>query len=155
MEINKPFDPATLHHNGDEPHLLREIVRTHQALMTGFSRGVGMPASRLALMRALVNALPDDIGIMELARKLGINAAAVTRQLKEMESQDLILRRFDGRDGRRNYVKLSDKGLNLFKTIHDRSHELERSLTLFINHEEMVHAVNVLIKVRHFIEGFR
>ena len=32
-----------LHHTGDEPHLLREIMRTHQAVLNVFSRQVGMP----------------------------------------------------------------------------------------------------------------
>lgn len=155
MEINNPAHPDILQHTGDEPHLLREIVRTHQVLMSGFSREVGMPASRVALLRILANALPDDVGIMELARKLGINAAAVTRQVKEMEAQGLILRRSDGRDGRRSYVKLSDEGLKTFNNIHDRSHELERSLTLFISPEEMAQAVDVLTRLRRFIEGLR
>ena len=38
-----------LHHAGDEPHLLREIMRTQQAVINVFSRQVGMPAARLAL----------------------------------------------------------------------------------------------------------
>jgi DNA-binding MarR family transcriptional regulator len=155
MKNNKPTQPDILQHTGDEPHLLREIIRTYQVLMSGFSREVGMPASRLALMRILVNALPDTVGITELARKLGINVAAVTRQVKEMECESLILRRLDKRDGRRSYVKLSAKGLKVFKTIHNRGHELERSLSLSISPEEMAAAVAVLSRLRCFIEGLR
>lgn len=141
-----------LHHRGDEPHLLREIVRTHQVLMHGFSREVGMPASRFALMRLL--AVPDDgVGVMALARHLGINAAAVTRQVKALESEGLVQRHADPRDGRRSHLKLSPKGIELFEQIHDRSHELERALASVITSEEMAVATTVLSKLRAFIDG--
>ena len=73
-----------LHHTGDEPHLLREIMRTHQAVLNVFSRKVGMPAAQLTLMRLLAICHPEAVGIMEIARQLGINAAAVSRQVKAM-----------------------------------------------------------------------
>jgi len=141
-------------HRGDEPHLLREIVRTHQVLMAGFSRNVGMPASQFALLRLLATA-DRDLGVMELARRLGINAAAVTRQVQAMERTGLVRRGADARDGRRSYVTLSPKGLARFKTIHKRSHDLERSLSSIISAEEMAAAATVLSKLRSFMEGLR
>jgi len=141
-----------IHHRGDEPHLLREIVRTHQVLMHGFSKEVGMPTSRFALMR-LLSVTDDRVGVMELARHLGINAAAVTRQVKAMESEGLVQRHTDPRDRRRSHLKLSPKGLEVFEEIHDRSHELERSLASVITADEMAIATTVLSKLRIFIEG--
>lgn len=155
MKKNESAKPDFMQHTSDEPHLIREIVRTYQVLMSGFSREVGMPASRLALMRAIASALPDAVGIMDLARILGINAAAVTRQIKEMESEHLILRRLDVQDRRRSYIKLSAKGLNFFKRLHDRGHELERSLSSSISPEEMKETVDVLSRLRSFLEGLR
>ncbi len=155
MGKDTPPQADILHHTGDEPHLLREIIRTYQVLMSGFSREVGMPASRLALMRILVNALPDAVGIMDVARTMGINAAAVTRQVKAMEGENLIIRRSDARDGRRSYIKLSAKGLKVFKRIHDRSHELEHSLSLSIHSEEIKATVDVLSRLRCSLEGMR
>ena len=140
-----------MHHTGDEPHLLREIVRTHQVLMSGFSRRVGMPSSRFSLMRLLAFA-DNDVGTMDLSRQLDVNAAAVTRQVKEMTGEGLVERYADPRDGRRNYVKLSSKGLKLFEDIHIRSHELERELSTVISDDEMVVAMDVLKKLRSFIE---
>jgi DNA-binding MarR family transcriptional regulator len=139
------------HHRGDEPHLFREVIRTYQVLMASFSREIGMPASRLALMRLL--AIADaDVGVMDLARQLGVNAAAVTRQVQEMEGEGLIRRRADPKDGRRSHVRLSSKGRKMFEEIHDRSHELERSLSSAINAEEMAAATAVLVKLRAFFE---
>jgi DNA-binding MarR family transcriptional regulator len=140
-----------LAHRGDEPHLLREIVRTHQALMAGFSRGVGIPASRFTLMR-LVATAEKNVGVMDLARQLGVNPAAVTRQIQEMERDGLIRRRADPKDGRRSYVRLSAKGLRTFEDLHDRSHELERALSSVISRGDVDAAVKVLSKLRSFLE---
>jgi DNA-binding MarR family transcriptional regulator len=152
MRALKATDNKDLRHRGDEPHLLREIVRTHQVLVARFAREAGMPASRFLLMRLLA-ITEKDVGVMDLARRLGINAAAVTRQVKEMQDEGLIRRRADPQDGRRNYVSLSPKGRKLFAAIHDRNHEFERSLSSVISAEEMAAAAAVLTKLRTFIEG--
>jgi hypothetical protein len=57
-------------------------MRTRQAALNVFSHQVGMPAARLALMRLLAICHPEAVGIMWIARQLGIDAAAVTRQVK-------------------------------------------------------------------------
>ena len=154
MDTSKGAAIDRMPHRGDEPHLLREIIRTHQVLMAGFSREVGMPASRLALMRVMAGA-DREVGVMDLARRLGINAAAVTRQLKDLEGEHLVRRRSDPRDGRRTCVRLSSKGLRLFREIHERSHELERSLSSVISVEEMAAAAGVLTRLRTFVESLR
>jgi DNA-binding MarR family transcriptional regulator len=142
------------HHQGDEPHLLREVVRTYQVLMAGFSRKTGMPASRFALMRPLAVA-ENDVGIMDLARQLGINAAAVTRQVQELERDVIIRRRADSKDKRRSYVSLSPKGRRIFGQIHGRTHELECSLASVLGEDEMRRAAMLLTKLRTLVESHR
>ncbi len=154
MDGSKTTGSEQLQHRGDEPHLLREVFRTYQVLTSGFARKTGMPSSRFALMRLL--AISDGgVGITELARQLGINSAAVTRQIQELERERLISRRADTRDGRRSYVRLSSKGTKLFQEIHKRSHELERSLSSVLGAEEMRGAAMILTKLRSFLEGIR
>jgi len=144
-----------LHHKGDEPHLLREVMRLHQVLLSVFSRQVGMPASKLTLMRFLAACRSEDMGIMEIARCLGVNAAAVTRQVKEMESEGLVDRAADARDGRRSYVRLSSEGCRVFERIHERAHEFERELGSPISSEDMATAVRVLSQLRGALETRR
>jgi DNA-binding MarR family transcriptional regulator len=142
-------------HRGDAaPHLLREVFKTSQALMSGFARETGAPASRFALMRLLA-VVEGDIGITDLARQLGINPAAVTRQVQDLEREGLIRRHADGRDGRRSYVSLSPKGKKHFEEIHSRTHELERSLESALGADEMRQAAALLSKLRAFVEGRR
>ncbi len=144
-----------LHHGGDEPHLLREVMRVHNVLLNVFSRQVGMPASRLALMRLIAACDSEDIGIMEIARRLAVNAAAVTRLVKEMESEGLVDRIADARDGRRSYVRLSSEGFRVFEQIHERAHEFERELGALVSSEDMATAVRVLSRLREALEGLR
>lgn len=139
-------------HRGGESHLLREIMRIHQLLMVGFSRVNGMPASQFAVLRLLANA-DSGLGVMELARRLGVNPAAVTRLVQEMARGGLVLRRADPQDGRRSYARLSAKGLKRFKEIHARSHELENSLASVIGPEDLAVATRALARMRTHLEG--
>jgi DNA-binding MarR family transcriptional regulator len=139
---------ARLHAAGEQEHLLQEIVRTNQVLINGFSRAVGMPVSRLLLMRELANAPAAGIGVLKIARQLGINAAAVTRLVKQMEQQGFIKRRADGKDRRRSYLTLSAKGARTCAQLHAHGHELERSLSSVISSEDAAVAVRVLGAVR-------
>jgi DNA-binding MarR family transcriptional regulator len=143
---------ARLHAAGEQEHLLQAIIRTNQVLINGFSRLVGMPASRLLLMRELANAPPAGIGILKIARQLGINAAAVTRSVKQMEQQGFIKRRADGKDRRRSYITLSAKGVRTCEQLHAHGHELERSLSSVISSEETAVAVRVMAVVRTSLE---
>lgn len=144
--------PDHFQHKGDELHLLRDISRTSQIMMTTFSRAMGIPASRFMLMKYLAMN-ENGVGVTELAAKMEVNPAAVVRLLKEMEDERIVLRRGDPRDKRRNYVSLSPKGVKLFEQLHLRSHELERALGAFIDPKDIVVATRVLAKLREFMES--
>lgn len=141
-----------LRHSGQESHLLREIARTYQALLNVFSRKVGMPASQLTLLRQLASSHPQEMGILDLARGLGIDAAAVSRQVKEMAAQNLVTRRSEPRDGRRSLVRLTPAGVRIFLKIHERAHEFEESLEASLGKEEISTTVKVLGQLRINLE---
>ncbi len=156
MDIERiPEMVAGCPHSGDESHLLREIVRTHQALMNVFTREVGMPGARLALLRLLAICHPEELGVMEIARRLGINAAAVTRQVKEMEAAGLVVRSVSGKDGRYRFVRLTPEGLSVFQRMHERAHAFEEALSASVDAEDIAAALRVLALVRTAIEGLR
>ncbi len=148
----KDFDAlARSHHRGDEPHLLREIVRAQQAITRRFSREMGRPSSHFALMGVLAHA-ERGLGVMAIAEALDIDAAAVTRIVNAMETERLIRRRADPRDGRRRSVSLTEKGLSLFADIHDRTHDLERRLAAELGDEAMSVATATLARLRVALE---
>jgi DNA-binding MarR family transcriptional regulator len=141
-----------LDHLSEEPHLFREIMLTYQALLNVFTRKVGMTSARLALLRLLALRAPEMLGVMEASRRLGVNAAAVVRQVKEMERERLVERLADAKDRRRSYVKLTDQGLKAFETVHERAHEFEKMICGPAGAEEVMTAVRVLAQVRSAIE---
>lgn len=139
-------------HTDDEPHLLREIVRTHSAMMRAFARETGRPSAQFALMSVLARA-ERGLGVIEIATALDVNAAAVTRLVNAMEKERLIRRRADSRDGRRHYVSLTEKGLSQFALVHQRTHRLERLLEAELGAEAMRAAAAVLAGLRAFVEA--
>ena len=144
-----------IHPSGEETHLLREILWTQQALMTVFSRLVGIPASRLVILRLLAVSESGEMGILAMARRLGIDAAAVTRQIQEMEQQGLVKRRLDPRDRRRSHVSLSAKGKRTFLQLHQRAHDLENTLIEGLPNQDVQTAAHTLARIRTAIEKLR
>lgn len=139
----------------EETHLLREVMRTQQAVVAIFSRELGLPAARLAILRELAVSADADLGGSKLARRLGVDPAAVTRQLNEMEDSGLVRRRPDRRDGRRSVLSLSAKGVREFERIHVRVHEIERALAARVGEAEVRTAVRVLAAFRGVLDEVR
>ncbi len=152
-ELN--IDLQGMRKHGDEPHLLRDLYRTSQALFNNLSRIVGISASKLALLRLLAIDLPQGAGTMELARRLGVNAAAVSRLIKEMEEQKWFRCRPDPSDRRRSQVSLSAKGQRLFLQIHERVHEFESSMQQKLTPQDIETAIKVLSEIRDTVEQFK
>jgi DNA-binding MarR family transcriptional regulator len=154
MDESKRTDRGELRAEVDEPHLVQEIIRAYQVIVAEVARRTGMKSSRFALMRVLADA-EDDLGIMELSRQLGVNAAAVTRLVQELESERLVRRRADPQDGRRTCIRLSPKGRKLMDELLQCSHDFEELLSSALNPEEMVDAAMALSKLRSFVESLR
>ncbi len=147
-----PSLPGDPHHR---PHLLGEVMRTSQALVTLFSRQTGMPASRLALLRLLAIAHPDGLGVVRMAREVGIDAAAVTRSVRQLEEDGLVGIRPHPRDARRKLVGLTADGLQIARRLHVRGHQLEESLGADVSREDVATAVRVLGRLRAAVEAVR
>lgn len=139
-------------HGAEDSHLLQEVMRTHQIVVGTFSRKIGMPVSRFLLMR-LVAIAENGCGVMDMSRALGINAAAVTRQVQEMESDGLVVRKSDMKDGRRSRVTLSPKGVDMFRGLHRQAHGIERRLEAMVPGDGIAIAVATLSKLRAILES--
>ena len=141
-------DMKGMRHSGGERHLFLEVLRLHQALHSTFSRAVGRPLSQLALLRSLAVKQPSGAGVMALAREFGVNAAAITRLVQELEKEKLVKRRADQTDARRHYVSLTPKGLKLLAKIHQRAHHYEELLGAGLGAGELETAAKVLAHLR-------
>ncbi len=135
------------------PHLLQEVMRTSQVLLAVFSRQVGMPASRLALLRLLAIAGEQGLGVMRIAREMGVNAAAITRAVKDLERAGLVIVKPDATDARRKTARLTGAGLRTFERLHDRGHEFESALAGDVSEQDVATTVRVLARLRARIEA--
>ena len=147
-----PNQTSGLHHSGKEPHILREILLAGQALQNTFSRKVGVPASRLAILRLLAINHPETLGVMAIARSLSVNPAAITRQVNDMENQQLIVRQPDPHDHRRAYLMLTPKGLQLFGEVHKRAHDFEKELQASLSKDDISTTNRILTQIRSRLE---
>jgi DNA-binding MarR family transcriptional regulator len=140
--------PPNLKHTGKESHLFKELMLTHLAMQNSFPRLSGMPTARFSLLRTIAVSCPEQLAPMEIARRLGINAAAITRQLNDMEFEGLIQRVSDPKDARRSYAQLTDKGRSLFEQLHSRIHKFENSLRSTLNETDIAITIKVLNQLR-------
>ncbi|HEY3266533.1 MAG TPA: MarR family transcriptional regulator [Armatimonadota bacterium] len=152
MDTETNTEAAPLDIRREPPHLIGEVMRASQALIAAFSREVGMPPARLAVLRLLAITHPDGLGTMEIARQLGVNAAAVTRLVQTLEAEGLIDRTPDPRDARRSALRLSNAGQAAFQTLHARVHAFEQALHAEFTAEEIAVATRVLTRLRTAIQ---
>ncbi len=144
-------NPEWLQHRGDEPHLLRDLLRTYQLLMGSFPQENGVSASHFLLFRELIHAYPKPLGTMALARRMKIDPAAISRQLQLLERKKWI-ERIELDDRRRNAVKVTAAGKRAFVKIHTRTHRFEELLRQRINESEMNTTIKVLAAICSAIE---
>jgi len=113
-----------------EAHHLRfmqQIGRSYRALVAGFEAHTGLSMARWRLL-----VLIDTHGEMSqkmLARTLGIDPAALTRQLKALEGEGWVERHADAQDARLTNVALTDGGRGIVRaTMARRNDFIERAL---------------------------
>jgi DNA-binding MarR family transcriptional regulator len=137
------------------PHLFREIVRTHQVLIGAFALEVGMSAARMGVLRQLSSSEDGSLGVVDLARALGVTPALVTRQVQELEAEGLLRRRNASKDRRRSQLYLTTRGRRAFARLHKRAHELQERVLEGLRNEEISTACHVLGSLRRAIETQR
>jgi DNA-binding MarR family transcriptional regulator len=137
------------------PHLFQEIVRSHQAMLAIFSQEVGMSAARMLVLRQVQDVENGSMGVVDLARALGVTPAIVTRQVQELEAEGLLRRRNASRDRRRTQIHITPRGRRAFERLHRRAHELQTRVLEGLEDEEIVTACHVLSRLRAAVEAQR
>lgn len=99
-----PVAAAELDH-----HLLTtQIGATYRALIGCFERFVGITVARFRVLQAFADT--QELSQSQLQQQLGLDAASITRQVKAMEAEGLVVRRADPGDNRFTLVTLTDSG---------------------------------------------
>jgi DNA-binding MarR family transcriptional regulator len=135
-----------------EDQLLRELFQIHHILINHFSREVGIAPARLKLLHEFLHSTDEGFGICDLAKRLSVTPALVTRQVQDLEKDGLIIRKADKRDGRRSRVSLSSKGYEEIRRLHERAHEFGHALLVSLSDKDIATATRVLMDIREKIE---
>ncbi len=89
-----------------------------------------------------------EINQTELAQRLGIETALLTRFAKQMEASGLLSRRVDPRDNRFMLVTLTPTGQQVFQEMMVFSREFEARLVDGISNDEEENIRRVLIHIQ-------
>ena len=120
-------------------HLYRDLLRFYE-------QRLGMSQSRVMLLHELMHT--GEINQTELAQRLGIETALLTRFAKQMEASGLLSRRVDPRDNRFMLVTLTPTGQQVFQEMMVFSREFEARLVDGISNDEEENIRRVLIHIQ-------
>ena len=120
-------------------HLYRDLLRFYE-------QRLGMSQSRVMLLHELMHT--GEINQTELAQRLGIETALLTRFVKQMEASGLLSRRVDPRDNRFTLVTLTSTGQQVFQEMMVFSREFEARLVEGLSNDEKVNIRQALIHIQ-------
>jgi DNA-binding MarR family transcriptional regulator len=109
----------------------------------------------MGVLRQLDRAEDGSLGVVDLARALGVTPAVVTRQVQELEAEGLLRRRHASRDRRRHQLHLTPRGRRAFAELHERAHQMQARVLNGLTEEEIATACHVLVSLRSAIGSQR
>ncbi|MCQ4087618.1 MarR family winged helix-turn-helix transcriptional regulator [Saccharibacillus sp. JS10] len=107
-----------------EASILERLQLLNTRIGTAFSGCAGVSSSRFRLMQQLFAI--EEIGQSALQKSLGIDGAAVTRHLKQLEANNFVSRRTCPEDNRVTLVSLTEHGrLHVNDFVQEKSRLIE------------------------------
>lgn len=127
--------------------LLLALALTGHVLRTAFEGFVGVAMSRMRLLAYMYHR-SGELSQADLQRHLEIDGATVTRQVKQMEAEGLLLRRADPKDNRFTLVVLTPEGKAMVESLIRRGQEFQALAVQDIDGDQLAAAVAVLAQMR-------
>jgi len=109
------------HEHTPQHELMIKMTHASQDMGRVFSQIVGVSPTRLQLLHEVWHA--GEISQNELSQRLSIDGSLITRFVKQMEAEGLIVRRADPKDNRFTLVSLGPAGqaeLEKMQTLGDQ-----------------------------------
>jgi len=129
-----------------EETLLQQITRTYYELLPAFEQHMGMTRARWHLLKQLF--YNDPLSQTALQRRAGVDGAAVTRQMKQLEHAGLVARRDDPQDNRFTLVSLTPEGRQLVARLLERRALFEARAMAGISPNEILSTQRCLSRIR-------
>ncbi|WP_151736983.1 MarR family winged helix-turn-helix transcriptional regulator ['Paenibacillus yunnanensis' Narsing Rao et al. 2020] len=119
----------------EQEGILYLLKKMGNELSPKFERCTGIGSSRYDLLYQLYNA--DELTQSGLQKAVHIDSAAITRHLKQLESEGMVSRRRNPEDQRVTFVKLTDSGRNVIVNFNKERTEFIRQLLHGFSEDEM------------------
>lgn len=130
------------------------IFELLQALNKGinpkFERCAGISPSRLRILHELFQV--DEISQISLQKTVDIDAAAVTRHLKALEEDGMILRRNNPEDNRVTLVSLTEQGRHQIISYRMEKSNFVSGLLTQLSEQDRYMLIDLLTRLQHNIE---
>jgi len=115
------------------------LARAYHEVTTAFEREVGMTQARIVLLGQLRGTA--EVSQATLQQRLAVDGAAITRQVKQMESEGLVVRRSDPSDHRFTLVTLTAQGRKVADAVARRREAFEARVTAGVATKDVVRAL--------------
>ena len=132
--------------------LLQQITRTYFELLPTFERHMGLTRARWHLLKLLFS--EEQLSQTALQQRAGVDGAAVTRQMKQLEEAGVVARRVDPSDNRVTLVSLTPEGRQLVAGLMERRATFEAQTLAGIDPEEIAIMQRGLSRIRANLAAF-
>ncbi|MCQ8878253.1 MarR family transcriptional regulator [Pseudoalteromonas shioyasakiensis] len=112
------------------------VHRLCREAITAAVEPLGLTQSRWTAM-IHINHLPDGATQQQLAHSLGIEMPSLTRTVKQLEQQQLIIRRVDIEDKRSRRIYFTDQGKQLLTTLTVLITDIKQQLYAGLSTEQL------------------
>src|SRR5262245_43508114 len=126
--------------------LVQQIARVYFEMLPVFERYVGMSKARWSVLMMLCRA--GELSHATIQQRLRVDGAAITRQVKQLEEEGLVLRRPDPQDNRFTLVNLTEVGRQLTASIAGKREAFEALVTAGISAEDIALMRRCLERIR-------
>ena len=135
-----------------EETVLQQITRTYYELLPAFERHMGVTRARWHLLKQLFS--EAQLSQTALQQRAGVDGAAVTRQMKQLEEAGIVTRWVDPRDNRFTLVALTTEGRQLVARLMERRALFEAHVMAGIDPSEIAIIQRGLRRVRANLAAF-
>ena len=131
--------------------ILYQIGHIYHELTAAFERHMGMSRARWAILSRLSS--EAHLTQAQLAQRLNVDAAAITRQVKQLEAESMVTRWSAPEDNRYTVVALTEHGRAFVDSQRALRDEFERIATMGLTTDDIEHMRRCLLHMRRNLEG--
>jgi DNA-binding MarR family transcriptional regulator len=126
--------------------LLAQICRLKHARVQALLETLGLYEGQPSMLRALWS--QEGLTHTDLAKRLRVQPATITKMIKRMEKAGFVERRPDPQDERVSRVYLTEAGRAVQADVRDVWHTLEKEAFAYLTEEQRAQLRHLLLQIR-------